>query len=277
MVKKKKKKIEALVKAPTRSRRVARRVTSEFHKLAEKTALEKDREKKKRLRHQLEAARPAYQEASVVSTQLYSTSRWIIRTLRLMNALSGRCLEVGAINTQLLDVSELETRAIDKRSVNPRIENLDFFDLKESENYEIVVCSLVLNCLRTPLERGRMLQKLTRHATNFLFIVLPRTCFAGADREEQFILLLQSLNFDLACKVHHTPKLAHFCLRRSQQNPIQLSTKKTRAKKEIKWDGTSSSLKEDNDIFPQSAKRRKLRHCDGSAGVLNFELPDSNL
>ena len=59
-----------------------------------------------------------------------------------------KCLEVGAVNTQLLDARGLETRAVDLRSSHARIERADFFDLAPAAAYDVVVCALVLNCVR---------------------------------------------------------------------------------------------------------------------------------
>lgn len=46
--------------------------------------------------------------------------------------------QVGAINTRLLDVPWLNVKAIDLKSQHPRIEELDFFSLKPSKEYDVV-------------------------------------------------------------------------------------------------------------------------------------------
>jgi hypothetical protein len=103
----------------------------------------------------------------VISTQHFQTSKWIAKTLcnlfPVSNAASSkiRTLEVGAINTQLLDHPRLDVRAIDINSQNPRIEECNFFSIEPKSNYDAVVCSMVrarsliinmpLSCLRVLL------------------------------------------------------------------------------------------------------------------------------
>ena len=68
----------------------------------------------------------AYQRASVFNTALHSTSRWVLRRMRANGMLNGptepAVLEVGAINTQLLDAPGVRVRALDLHSSDPRIE-----------------------------------------------------------------------------------------------------------------------------------------------------------
>ncbi|GMI26054.1 hypothetical protein TeGR_g7566, partial [Tetraparma gracilis] len=138
---------------------------------------------------QLEAVggRSRYQEASQLSTSLFSTSRWVLARLTNVSLLQGVCaaslspvpppqtskasprrnlrlLEVGAINTQLLDAASkpgmrLSVRALYLRSTDPRIEAADFSALPvpEPPKHDALVCSMVLNCVPTAPERGRML------------------------------------------------------------------------------------------------------------------------
>ena len=90
----------------------------------------------------LEDRRGRYQEASALSTALHSTSRWVLRVLRrrgvlgaAANARPPALLEVGAVNTQLLEARGLAVRAIDVRSSMQRIERVDFFDLRPQGSY----------------------------------------------------------------------------------------------------------------------------------------------
>jgi len=95
-----------------------------------------------------------------------------------------KILEVGAINTELLDAAEVEkasdislsssqsttkttykrskynihVRAIDIHSMEERIEEQDFLQLPlMSPKYDVIVCSMVLNCVTTKEDRGKML------------------------------------------------------------------------------------------------------------------------
>ena len=67
-----------------------------------------------------------------------------------------RVLEIGAVNEQLLSCSWLDVRAIDLLSSSPRIEAIDFFSLSSADvTYDVIVCSMVLNCLPAPALRFR--------------------------------------------------------------------------------------------------------------------------
>mmetsp|Transcript_13456 Transcript_13456/g.54008 ORF Transcript_13456/g.54008 Transcript_13456/m.54008 type:complete len:193 (-) Transcript_13456:650-1228(-) len=136
-------------------------------------------------------------------------------------------LEIGAVNTQLLDCPQLETRAIDLRASHPRIERRDFFALPEDLRFDIVVCALVLNCVETAARRGAMLAKIRRHlgpprddetsSTNkgLLFLVVPRTCVerSRAMRPARFAEVLAEAGFGEIVDRRESPKLLHLCLR----------------------------------------------------------------
>ena len=139
---KKRRKDAPLVPPPIASRRVARRVTSEFHRLAQDAARAPTAAARAAAERVLEDRRGRYQEASALSTALHSTSRWVLRVLRrrgvlgaAANARPPALLEVGAVNTQLLEARGLAVRAIDVRSSMQRIERVDFFDLRPQGSY----------------------------------------------------------------------------------------------------------------------------------------------
>ena len=115
--------------------------------------------------------RERYQEASQLSTSFFSTSKWVIGKLQSFNVLHGvvmgeeeeeeaegksegklegksegkstrtnrrptTLLEIGAINTTLIEAAKqsnnkIVTRAIDLRSSHEEIEQLDFLKMKE--------------------------------------------------------------------------------------------------------------------------------------------------
>ena len=82
--------------------------------------------------------RDAYQQASVISTKHCSSSKWVTKVLGKRNLrpnlakgeTTPKLLEVGAINTELLDKPWLDVRAIDLNAQHRRIETRDFFDLE---------------------------------------------------------------------------------------------------------------------------------------------------
>ena len=119
--------------------------------------------------------RAAYQEASALTTARHRTAKFVFAALtrhglrpakgqpplpllearaptaqapalRSRAALAHRCAahasQVGAVNTQLLSVPWLATRAIDLRSTHPRIEQLDFFALAPAAQFGAVVCAM---------------------------------------------------------------------------------------------------------------------------------------
>ena len=134
----------------------------------------------------------AYQAASALNTKLNSTSRWVQRALRrspIPGAASpNRVLEIGAVNTQLLDAQDLEVRAIDLHSSDPRIEQCDFFSLAHGGEadtssgatrlYDAVVCSMVLNCVPHERRRFEMLVGIRAQLREGgkAFVTLPRSC-----------------------------------------------------------------------------------------------------
>lgn len=168
-----------------KSRRKARFVTSQYHNIRnEMAAIDKDQmisadekqEKQVHLNERLEAIGGVkkYQQASIISTSHFRTSRWVISTLEQLgcrkklsagaevpsliadgdikssskkrSSASARklnVLEVGAINVQLQQCDWLAVRAIDVNSQHPLIEECDFFDITPSESFDAVVCSMV--------------------------------------------------------------------------------------------------------------------------------------
>ncbi len=147
-----------------KSRRLARRVTSQYHNLRQQiatieqsTTLSKLQKKEEiaKIKEQIDSIGGInkYQEASVISTQHFQTSKWIIQTLRRLNYLPSsanteniiklKTLEVGAINGQLCASPWLDVRAIDINARLPCIEEKDFFTVTPQALYEVVVCSMV--------------------------------------------------------------------------------------------------------------------------------------
>jgi 25S rRNA (adenine2142-N1)-methyltransferase len=143
-----------------RSRRVARQITSKYHEIQSDLANIKSHPSssgsKKRLQVlkeelQLIGGIEAYQQASVISTRYFSTSKWIISTLKKLiadklvefNNKKPRVLEVGAINCYLKQTHSLQVRAIDLHSQHSSIEECDFFSIEPMQDYDVVVCSMV--------------------------------------------------------------------------------------------------------------------------------------
>ena len=141
-----------------KSRRLAREITSKYHVIqneksliAKETDLSEAAKQKKinALDEQMAelGGTNRYQQASIISTQHFKTSKWVASTLEKLqkhhktNKLN--VLEVGAINIQLQQYNWMNVRAIDLNSQNPQIEECDFFTVEPLRQYDVVVCSMV--------------------------------------------------------------------------------------------------------------------------------------
>jgi len=127
-------------------------------------------------------------------------------------------LEVGAINIQLQQCSWLRVRAIDLHSQHPNIETCDFFAIPPAAGYDVVVCSMVVNCVPDAPRRGEMLVRLRAHlvpATGVLFLVLPLRCVRSTHvGEAAFDAVLESMGFHHWVEKRITPRLVFYVLGR---------------------------------------------------------------
>lgn len=145
--------------APVKSRRLARSITSQYHVIQNERNLVlsdttiPDSEKSKKLaglEQKMEeiGGTNRYQQASIVNTQHFKTSKWVAGTLTKVGLQPKapaklNVLEVGAINTQLQQYNWMNVRAIDLNSQHPLIEECDFFAVEPEGKYDVVVCSMV--------------------------------------------------------------------------------------------------------------------------------------
>lgn len=221
--------------------------------------------------------REEYQRASQMNTSLFSTSKWVLGVLGKWGWLDGlpdnnvtiardkqlpnkrmtlsrrdlRLLEVGAINTQLLDaaartkfqkstqnevssntqrVHRLNVHAIDIRSTDDRIQQINFFDFplpddataKTRPAYDVLVNSMVINCVTTPEQRGKMLHLCYKQLRpgGVLFLTLPKLCL----KQSKFMtckyfeeILTDGLGFEILDEsAKDSPKLAFYVLKRPE-------------------------------------------------------------
>ena len=108
------------------SRKHARRVVTQYHEITKRIHDASSAADAARAAADLESIGgvEAYQQASALSTLLHSTSRWVLRQLRARALCPPACsaprlLEIGAVNTQLLDSADVVTRAIDLCAAPP--------------------------------------------------------------------------------------------------------------------------------------------------------------
>lgn len=263
-----------------KSRKKARKVTTLFHKLTrerDEALAKQDATEVKRLDRQLEemGGREEYQRASQLSTSFHSTSKWVLGGLARYGWLHGipivettekcgdegeqrvgkkrkrrrptRLLEVGAINTELLDAAgqkkasrdqahgkttpnrkhTLNVRAIDIHSMEERIEEQDFLTIPFSssnveERYDVIVCSMVLNCVTTPMDRGKMCARLYHHLRpgGKLFLTIPKFCLTKSAflTPELFLKLLGENGVGFAIEeTKESPRVSFFICRRPEE------------------------------------------------------------
>jgi len=237
--KKGKKKPIPILPPPVKSRKQARKLTTRFHSLSNeievlkrnksKTADEKKAELT-RLQKELElmGGRAAYQSASQLSTSFFNTSKWVVS--QIINSCYKeehitqkiKLLEVGAINTYLLSCKWMDVTAIDIRSSHPDIKEIDFFTMKASREYDVVVLSMVLNCVPDPFKRGLMIRLC--HAQlkcgGYFFVMLPRRCLEQSRfmSKELFQEILSTAGFE-TLSTKNTPKVSFFCCKSVQAVP----------------------------------------------------------
>ena len=194
---------------PITSERQARKATSEFHHGG--------------------GNRTTYQAASALLTDLHKTSsKFVFRTITKLNRRPGsgeaplKTLEVGAVNTQLLESPFLDVLAIDLKSRHPRIKEIDFFSLEPKEEYDILVLAMVLNCVPTPEARGRMLVMCRDHLkqNGLFFLILPSRCFPGDSRTWFENHVMKRLGFEPVTR-DSTPKVFSTCFRLVEHYPLK--------------------------------------------------------
>jgi len=267
-----------------------------FHKLTSQHAValqEGDTKLAKSSEKSLEemGGRKEYQRASQLSTSFHSTSRWVLGYLanngwlygikkssgvdhEVSNSSSKRergknqaprrktkILEVGAINTELLDAAEVESdnnnfssldlsqstqkkrkhkynihvRAIDIHSMEERIEEVDFLQLPKmspkdsTQRLDVIVCSMVLNCVTTPSDRGKMLALLYHQLRpgGLCFLTLPKSCLTKSAFLTPLLFqkMLGSAGVGFEIKsTKDSPKVSFFILERPVEEEYTRST-----------------------------------------------------
>jgi 25S rRNA (adenine2142-N1)-methyltransferase len=252
----KKRKAVPLAPPVLKSRKKARHVTTAFHKLTRQrdaAQLAGDSEQVQILDQSIQemGGREEYQRASQVSVSFHSTSKWVLGYLSRNGWLYGvvpnegtstrrptRLLEVGAISTELLDAAKrtelkegsevaknkyrLQVRAIDLHAMHEGIEEADFLEIpiptrKVEARYDVVVCSMVINCVTTPEQRGEMLCRLFHflRPDGLCFLTLPKGCLTLSPFVDTttFRKALETVGFDIV-ESKDSPKVSFYVLKR---------------------------------------------------------------
>lgn len=290
--------------AISQSRKRARQVTTLFHKYTRQRDAAtnvKEVQQIDTLIAQM-GGRREYQRASQISTSFHSTSKWVLGCLSRNGWLHGifvanvddkeeefstvartgssssdaskkrrrperrptRLLEVGAINTELLDAAaatattvgevasnsiieadkkkyRMNVRSIDLHSMNEGIEEADFlqqFPVNSKnvhDRYDVIVCSMVLNCVTTPAARGEMISRLHHFLRpgGLVYLTIPKTCLNMSPYTDRprFEQLLRAVGLEVLEHTKDSPKVAFFIGRRpeaSDAQPVQLDPKWTK-------------------------------------------------
>ena len=223
--KKKRKKIPVVESWRTmRSRKRARKVTSEFHKLYAKKKKEGDKEGKIEKQIQELGGHRAYQEASVLSTaHTRTTSRWVFKylTKEIGTRETLKTLEIGAINTHISACPWMDVTAIDLNSLHPKIHECDFFNLKPESSFDVVVCAMVLNFVPTCVQRGEMLLRIyeqLKSSNGYLFLVLPIRCVNKSKYMDRVLLLkmMDAIGFELK-STESSPKIIYMVFKKQDR------------------------------------------------------------
>jgi 25S rRNA (adenine(2142)-N(1))-methyltransferase, Bmt2 len=132
----------------------------------------------------------------------------------------------------------LQVRALDLHSMDPRIEEADFLTLPTNDDdndnvpdesccyyYDVIVCSMVLNCGMTPQQRGDFIRKMCHflhpNGGGLLFLTLPKTCLQLSPYIDQtmFVQMLESVGLTVS-STRESPKIAFFiCTKQSSYPP----------------------------------------------------------
>lgn len=152
----------------------------------------------------------------------------------------------------------IHVRAIDIHSMYPnQIEEIDFFTLiqqhkqqqreqeQQSNNnpYDVIVCSMVLNCVPTSIQRGQILYEcyhtlLCNDNGGLLFLIIPKTClllssYITIELFESFITNI--IGYTIIPHNKTSPKLLYYILQ-----------KKSKQKEHDNNDDVNNSIKNDN-------------------------------
>lgn len=136
---------------------------------------------------------------------------------------SLRALEIGSLSTE----NRISTCGIfhpviriDLESSQPGIQKQDFMQrpLPDDQNskFDLISCSLVLNFVPTPLQRGQMCSRFQHFLkpNGYLFVVLPLPCINHSRymNKDYFMQLMEYLGYSMI-KYYEAKKLSYILLR----------------------------------------------------------------
>lgn len=154
-----------------------------------------------------------------------------------------RILEVGAVNLELSNAAKASSsaasnrrnivvRAIDLHAMHSEIEEADFLampvNLREEHRYDVIVCSMVLNCVTSPTRRGDMVCRLYHFLSpgGLCFLTIPRSCLTLSPymNQSKFQEAIKTTGLEFLER-KESPKIAFFiCRRPMNTNPRSEAT-----------------------------------------------------
>ncbi|KAM9909716.1 hypothetical protein OXX69_005175 [Metschnikowia pulcherrima] len=159
-----------------------------------------------------------YQMASTVGQDHQrggDSSKWLVKWFEKMGRNASSTLEIGCLSAQnAISTSGQfgEITRIDLNSQSPQILQQDFMQrplpTNENERFDVISCSLVLNFVPSPAQRGEMLRRMTEFLrepensgeshVSALFLVLPLPCLANSRYFDRKLLseIMTSLGFE---------------------------------------------------------------------------------
>lgn len=172
----------------------------------------------------------AYQQASKFGETRhgsFNSGKWVVKQLKAFNVqpiaqkpLKLRVLDVGALdNSYRKHAKWIQCTPIDLNPQNGNVLKADLLTLHDTEIYDVVVLSLVVNFEGDIRKRGNMLRKCQELLVDqgHLFFVLPLPCLKNSRylSEALFVSMMDSLGFDV-CKQHNSKKLSFYMFRKTR-------------------------------------------------------------
>jgi 25S rRNA (adenine2142-N1)-methyltransferase len=168
-----------------------------------------------------------YQAASLYGQETKrgsDSSKWLFDNVpELKESNDMTALEIGSLSTKNHISKHFKgIIRIDLNSNEPGIIKQDFMQRplpkSDKDRFDVISCSLVLNFVPTPAQRGDMMKRFTEfiipRPTSILFIVLPLSCLTNSRYcdKSHFIKICESLGFELI-QYHEAKKLVYLALR----------------------------------------------------------------
>ncbi len=140
----------------------------------------------------------------------------------------------------------IRCRAIDIRSSHELIEEQDFLTLplptaaegSSSSHYDVIVCSMVLNCVTSPTDRGKMLSLIHKQLSpgGLCFLTIPKLCLSQSKYIDRMLfekILQLGVGFRIEEK-KDSPKVAFWVLSKPEKgrNEEKGTTSRSKARVE---------------------------------------------